>query len=120
VGYAAAAAAMLGHALPVFARLRGGKAVMTFVGAGLVLSPLAGAIAVAACALSALATRSFAVGARVGVFGFPIVQLLVDPVERVAATGALMAIIGALFVLRGRSGPATSARDAGRTPSAAP
>jgi glycerol-3-phosphate acyltransferase PlsY len=120
VGYAAAAAAMLGHAFPLFARLRGGKSVMTFVGAGLVLSPLAGAMAVAACLVCTLGTRSFAVGARVGVFAFPLAQLLVDPVERVAATGALMAIIGVLFVLRGRSGPATSAPDAGRTPSAVP
>jgi glycerol-3-phosphate acyltransferase PlsY len=63
VGYAAAAAAMLGHALPVFARFRGGKSVMTFVGAGLVLSPVAGAICVVACLAVALATRSFAIGA---------------------------------------------------------
>src|SRR3954463_12482094 len=37
--YAAAAAAMLGHAFPLFAGFRGGKAVMTFVGAAFVLSP---------------------------------------------------------------------------------
>ena len=120
VGYAAAAAAMLGHALPLFARFRGGKSVMTFVGAGLVLAPLAGAIAVAACLAVSLLSRSFAVGARVGVFGFPLVQLVTDPVHRVAATGALMTLIGALFVLRGRSVPATSGPDAAPTRSAAP
>jgi acyl phosphate:glycerol-3-phosphate acyltransferase len=120
VGYAAAAAAMIGHALPLFARLRGGKSVMTFVGAGLVLAPLAGAIAVAACAAAALLTRSFAVGARVGVFGFPLAQLLTDPVHRVAATGALMTVIGILFTVRGRSAPATSGPGAAPTRSAAP
>jgi glycerol-3-phosphate acyltransferase PlsY len=120
VGYAAAAAAMLGHALPLFARFRGGKSVMTFVGAGIVLAPAAAAIAVAACLVVTLARRSFALGARVGVFGFPLAQLLTDPVERVAATGALMTLIGLLFLLRGRSAPARSAPGAGPTTSAAP
>ncbi len=119
VGYAAGAAAMAGHALPVFARFRGGKSVMTFVGAGLVLAPLAGAICLAACVLVSLLARSFAIGARVGIFAFPLVQLLTDPVERVAATGALMTIIGILFVVRRRSGPATSGPDGAPTTSAA-
>ncbi|CAA9481546.1 MAG: hypothetical protein AVDCRST_MAG45-201, partial [uncultured Solirubrobacterales bacterium] len=48
-------------------------------------------------ALSAL--RSFRVGARVGVFGFPLAQLVVDPVEEVAATGALMTLIGLLYLV---------------------
>jgi acyl phosphate:glycerol-3-phosphate acyltransferase len=115
VGYAAAAAAMLGHAFPLFARFRGGKSVMTFVGAALVLAPLAAAICAVGCLVATLVTRSFAVGARVGVFCFPVVQLMTDPVERVAATGCLMTMIGLLFVLRRRSVPATSARDAPRT-----
>jgi glycerol-3-phosphate acyltransferase PlsY len=120
VGCAAAGAAMLGHALPLFAGFRGGKSVMTFVGAGLVLAPLAGAIAVAACLAVALVTRSFAIGARVGVFGFPFVQLATGPVDRVAATGALMTMIGVLFVARGRSARATSGPGARPTRSAAP
>jgi len=115
VGYAAAAAAMLGHALPLFARFRGGKSVMTFVGAALVLAPLAAAICAVGCVVATLVTRSFAVGARVGVFCFPVVQLMTDPVDRVTATGCLMTMIGLLFVLRRRSVPATSARDAPRT-----
>jgi glycerol-3-phosphate acyltransferase PlsY len=57
-------------------------------------------VALAACVAVSLARRSFALGARVGVFGVPLVQLLVDPVERVAATGALMTLIGALFGIR--------------------
>ena len=105
--YAAVAAAMLGHAFPLFARLRGGKSVMTFAGGAFALGPLAALVALAACA--ALSLRSFALGARVGVFGFPLAQLAFDGVERVAATGALMTLIGALFLLRGRSGPASSA-----------
>jgi acyl phosphate:glycerol-3-phosphate acyltransferase len=114
-GYAAVGAAMLGHAFPAFASLRGGKAVMTFAGGGLVLAPAAALLALAACLLVTLAARSFAIGARVGVFGFPVLQLLTDPVERVMATGALMCLIGALFALRGRSARATSAPGAAPT-----
>jgi glycerol-3-phosphate acyltransferase PlsY len=98
VGYAAVAAAMVGHALPAFARLRGGKSVMTFVGGMVVLAPVAAGLALVACLLVTAATRSFAIGARVGVFGLPLIQLAVDPVSHVAATGALMTIIGLAFL----------------------
>ncbi len=118
VGFAAVAAAMLGHALPVFSRFRGGKSVMTFVGGGIALAPLAGALALLLLAILG-AARSFAVGARVGVFGFPFLQAALYPLEQVAATGGLMLIIGVLFTVR-RSGPATSASDAAPTASAGP
>ena len=119
VAYAAVAAAMLGHAFPVFARFRGGKSIMTFVGGAFAVAPLAALIALALCLAVSTATRSFAYGARFGVFGFPLIQLVVDPVERVAATGGLMCVIGLLFLVR-RSSPATSATDAGPTGSGAP
>jgi glycerol-3-phosphate acyltransferase PlsY len=111
VGYAAVAAAMVGHALPLFARLRGGKSVMTFVGGMLALAPLAWVIALGVCIGVSVGARSFAWGARVGVLGFPLAQLAVGDVREVAATGALMTLIGALFLLRrgDRSVPATSA-----------
>jgi acyl phosphate:glycerol-3-phosphate acyltransferase len=96
--YAAVGAAMIGHALPVFAHFRGGKSVMTFAGGAFALSPPAAVVSLTLCAL--LSRRSFALGARAGVFGFPVVQLAFDDPELVAATGALMALIGALFLLR--------------------
>ena len=107
--YAAVAAAMLGHALPVFARFQGGKAVMTFVGGAFALAPLAAFVALALCLAVTAASRAFASGARAGVFGFPFAQLLLDGAQRTAATGALMTLIGLLFLLRRRSGPSTSA-----------
>jgi acyl phosphate:glycerol-3-phosphate acyltransferase len=113
--YVAAAAAMLGHAFPLFAGFRGGKAVMTFVGAAIVLAPVAAGLALAAAAATGGAARSFAVGARVGVFAFPVAQLIVGPASRAAATGALMCLIGALFAWRGRSARATSAPGAAPT-----
>jgi glycerol-3-phosphate acyltransferase PlsY len=115
-GYAALAGAMLGHAFPLFAGLRGGKSVMTFAGGMPVLAPEAAALALAAGALGGAAARSLAVGVRIAVFILPAVQLLVDPVERVAATGALMTLIGALFAWRGRTGRARSAPGAAPTP----
>lgn len=101
VGYAAVGAAMAGHAWPVFARFRGGRAILTWSGGMCVLSPVAGSVAVGLFVTVAL-TRSFAWGARLGVFSFPLVQLAVEGRHRVAATGALMSIIGLRFATAGR------------------
>jgi acyl phosphate:glycerol-3-phosphate acyltransferase len=114
VAFAAVAAAMVGHGLPVFAHFRGGKAVMAFVGGGFALSPIAACAALVLCGVLTAAT-SFKWGARAGVFAYPAIQLAVDPVERVIATGALMCLIGALFgvaALRGRSARAKPAAGA--------
>jgi glycerol-3-phosphate acyltransferase PlsY len=104
VGYAAVAAAMVGHAFPLFASSRGGKSIMTFVGGAFALAPLAAAVALAVCVAVSLAS-SVAWGARVGVFGFPLVQLLFAPAIEVAATGGLMCIIGVRFVAEGIRSP---------------
>ena len=119
VAYAAVAAAMTGHAFPAFARLRGGKSVMTFVGGAVVLAPLAGAIALCLLAGLSFTRGGFALGARAGVFAFPLLQLATSPVEHVIATGGLMCLIGARFVLAGRSGRATTASGESPTTSAA-
>jgi len=95
--YIAVAAAMAGHAWPVFARLRGGRSVLTFAGGFAVICPPAFGLGVALCAAVALASRSFAAGARAGVFAAPLLQLLFTPVLQVAATGALMSFIGLRF-----------------------
>ena len=112
VAWAGVAAAMAGHALPVFARLRGGKSVMCFVGGGFVLAPAAASAALAVCALVTVAA-SFKWGARAGVFGFPAIQLALYPVAHVIGTGILMTLIGALFALdrwrRRVRGPAPAA-----------
>ena len=111
-GWAGVAAAMVGHALPVFARLRGGKSVMCFVGGAFALSPLAALTALGVCGV-VTAAASFKWGARAGIFGYPALQLAFDPVQRVAATGALICIIGALFAagrLRGTARGPSPAR----------
>ena len=110
-GFAGVAGAMVGHAFPLFAGFRGGKAVMTFVGGA--LRALAARRPPSCLALCLRRPRSCSrsSGARaLGVFAFPLVQLATDPVEHVMATGALMTLIGALFLLdtsgRARSAPA--------------
>lgn len=98
VAYAAVGAAMLGHAFPVFAGFRGGRSVLTFAGGAIVLSPLTAPIAIGGLLVVYAVSRSFAWGARVAVFGFPVVQLAVDGPYRTAATGCLMTIIGLRFL----------------------
>jgi acyl phosphate:glycerol-3-phosphate acyltransferase len=95
--YAAVAAAMIGHAWPVFARLRGGRSVLTFAGGFAVICPPAFVLGIALCAAVALLARSFAIGARAGVFAAPFLQLIFTPALQVAATGALMSLIGVRF-----------------------
>nr|WP_055501274.1 glycerol-3-phosphate acyltransferase [Nonomuraea pusilla] len=95
--YAAVAAAMAGHAWPVFAGFRGGRSVLTFAGGFAVVCLPAFLLALLALALVAAVTRSFAVGAQVAVFGLPVAQLPFTPVEQVAATGALMCLIALRF-----------------------
>ena len=104
--YAGVAGAMVGHALPLFSGLRGGKAVMTFVGGMFAVALISTAAALAVCGAVSLAARSFAVGARVGIVCVPVFQALVDGPERVIATGILMCLIGLLFVVRRRDAPA--------------
>lgn len=106
--------AMLGHAFPPQERFRGGKSVMTFVGGMFVIAPVAALLSLAICTGTSAATRSFAYGARAGVVAVVPLQLLLDGAHRTAATGALMCVIGALFLLR-RSAPATSGPDAARS-----
>jgi acyl phosphate:glycerol-3-phosphate acyltransferase len=99
--YAAVAGAMAGHAFPVFAGFRGGKSVMTFVGGAFALAPLAAVACLVLC-LAVTAATAFKWGARAAVLAFPLVQLALDPVAHVMATGVLMTLIGLLFLLRSR------------------
>jgi len=89
--------AMVGHAWPVFARFRGGRSVATLGGAAGVLSPLSAAAAIAAGALAGRATGSSARGIQVGFGAYPVAQVLIDGLDRTAATGGLMSIVGLRF-----------------------
>lgn len=107
--YAGVAGAMVGHCFPAFDSFRGGKGVMTFAGGAFALSPRPASACLAVCA-AVTAADSFALGARVGVFGFPLAQLAFDPPARVAATGLLMSLIGLRFGARFLSAPLRDSR----------
>jgi len=63
----------------------------------IVLEPIPAALALVVLLLVWAAARSFAWGARVAVFAFPVILLALEPKERVGATGALMTFIGLRF-----------------------
>ena len=108
--YVAVAGAMVGHAFPLPHPSRGGKSIMCFVGGAFALSPLA-AVICGALAIVVTAAAAFKYAARAAIGAFPFVLFVTDPIEHVAAMGALMTFIGVLFVTRRRD-PANAAPDA--------
>lgn len=99
VWFLGAAAAMIGHAWPMFARFQGGRSVLTWVGAAIVLSPLPAAFCVLMFVLFWAATRDFSHGVKIGVVLYPFAQWYADGVWSAAATGVLMSIIGVRFAM---------------------
>jgi len=97
--FLATAAAMIGHAWPLFARFRGGRSVLTWVGAAIVLSPIPAAFCVLMCILFWAATRDFSHGVRIAVVLYPFAQWYADGAWQAAATGGLMCIIGLRFAM---------------------
>jgi len=86
---AAALAAMLGHAYPVFLRFRGGKAVATFLGAFLRLAPPAILAALIVFIIVVWRTRYISMGSIVSSGTFPLaVWLIVHPPWVVVAAAA--------------------------------
>jgi glycerol-3-phosphate acyltransferase PlsY len=96
-GYAGGAAAMVGHAWPLFAGFRGGRSVAALGGAAVVLSPVSALVAAAGGALAGGVTRSAAAGIRTGFAVYPVAQLAVEGAHRTAATGGLMSFVGFRF-----------------------
>ena len=96
--YLGGGAAMVGHAWPVCARWRGGRSVLTFVGAALVFAPAPAFAAVGLFAIVWVVSRRFTWGARAGVTAFPVLQILFEGPRRTALTGILMTLIGMRFL----------------------
>ena len=112
VAYLGGGAAMVGHAFPALDGWRGGRSVLTFVGAAAVYAPRPAAFAVGTLGATWMATRRFDVAARAGIAIFPVFQLAIEGPRRTAATGVLMTFVGLRFA------QARSCRTSG--PSAAP
>ncbi len=99
VWFLGAGAAMIGHAWPLFARFHGGRSVLTWAGAAIVLSPLPAAFCVLMMLLFWAATRDFSHGVKIAVILYPFAQWYSDGAWFAAATGLLMCIIGIRFVM---------------------
>lgn len=95
--YLTGGAAMVGHAYPVTDGFRGGRSVLTFVGAALVAAPRPAAVCVAVTGVVWATTRRFDRAARLGVASFPAVQLATEGSRRTAASGVLMTFVGFRF-----------------------
>ncbi|MDO9353981.1 MAG: glycerol-3-phosphate acyltransferase [Solirubrobacteraceae bacterium] len=93
------AAAMLGHAFPLPRPARGGKSVMTFCGGAIALVPYAG-LPLLALFLAGIAAKRAGLAARAAVFAFPFAQAAATPLVQVGWSGALMTLIGLLFLVR--------------------
>jgi len=97
---AAALAVMIGHSYPVFLRFRGGKAVASFVGAWLCLTPLPLAATLVVFVVMVAWTRHISLGSIVGAGTFPLaVWLIAHPPVTVVVAAILS---GALIVYRHR------------------
>jgi len=98
LAYVGAGAAMVGHAFPLFARFRGGRSVLTFVGGAVVFAPVPSLVAIGVLLVVFAVTRSFARGAQAGIVALPVAQLVIEGPYRTAATGVLMTFIGFRFL----------------------
>lgn len=99
VAYLVGLAAMIGHAWPLFAHFHGGRSVLTWVGATVVVAPLPAALAVTLLAIFWAATRRFTLAVKVAVIGFPFIQIALEGPWRTAMSGILMSFVGLRFAM---------------------
>jgi glycerol-3-phosphate acyltransferase PlsY len=86
----AALAVMAGHAYPVFLKFKGGKAVASFVGAFLCLTPWAMAAVAPVFVVTVAWTRHISMGSIVGAAAFPLgVWLILKPEPPVVVAAIL-------------------------------
>jgi glycerol-3-phosphate acyltransferase PlsY len=95
---AAALAVMAGHAFPVFLKFRGGKAVASFVGAFLCLTPLALVVAVGILVAVAAWKRYISLGSIIAAAALPLAAWLVSRAAPPVVAAA--AVAGAFIIWR--------------------
>ncbi len=98
---AAALAVMAGHAYPVFLKFKGGKAVASFVGAFLYLTPVPLLAVALLFAMVVAGTRYISAGSIVGAASFPLgVWLILHPPPEILLASL---IAGAFIIYRHKS-----------------
>jgi len=88
---AAAVTVMAGHAYPIFLRFQGGKAVASFVGAFLCLTPAAIAVEVVVFVVVVAWTRHISLGSIIGAATFPLAVWIVAKAPWPALAASLIA-----------------------------
>lgn len=92
----AALAVMAGHAFPIFLKFKGGKAVASFIGAFLYLTPIPLLAVVALFVIVVAATRHISLGSIVAAGTFPLaVWLILHP----PAPEVIAAIVAGAFIV---------------------
>jgi glycerol-3-phosphate acyltransferase PlsY len=97
----AALSVMAGHAFPVFLRFRGGKAVASFVGAFLYLTPIPLLATLLLFVITVLASRYISLGSVVAAALFPVAVWLIEHPPPFVVVCA--AVAGLFIVWRHRS-----------------
>jgi acyl phosphate:glycerol-3-phosphate acyltransferase len=92
----AALAVMAGHAFPVFLRFRGGKAVASFVGAFLYLTPVPLLCTLIVFGLVVAVTRYISMGSIIAAGCFPLAVFLI---EHPSAPVLVAAIVASAFIV---------------------
>jgi glycerol-3-phosphate acyltransferase PlsY len=95
-----ALAVMFGHAFPIFLKFRGGKAVASFVGAFLYLTPVPLLATMVVFAVTVAASRYVSLGSIAGAICFPIAVFLIEHPPKIVVLAAVIA--GAFIVWRHR------------------
>lgn len=97
----AALAVMAGHAYPVYLKFHGGKAVASFIGAFLVLTPVPLLAALALFVIVVAATRHISLGSIVAAGSLPLAVYLIEHPAGVVLIASLLA--GAFIIYRHRA-----------------
>jgi glycerol-3-phosphate acyltransferase PlsY len=105
---AAALAVMAGHAYPVFLRFQGGKAVASFVGAFLCLTPVALGAALVVFVVTVAWTRYISMGSIVAAATFPLAVWLI---QRPSLPVILAAFLAGGFIIYRHSSNIRRLRD---------
>jgi acyl phosphate:glycerol-3-phosphate acyltransferase len=97
----AALAVMAGHAYPVFLKFQGGKAVASFIGAFLYLTPVPMICALGVFVIVVAATRQISMGSIVAAGSLPLAAWLIEHPPLIVVLAALAA--GAFLIYRHRA-----------------
>lgn len=93
----AALAVMAGHAFPVFLKFQGGKAVASFIGAFLYLTPVPMIAALLVFLLVVAATRQISMGSIIAAGSLPLATWLIEHPPAIVITATLVAAVFVIY-----------------------